>query len=128
MLKFTNIKVIDVGDWDSLVIETYGRPYSFQQQDDCRSRGIYTIVIPDNFNDDFENDSISFEINSDEMGVSFKSWLERDPNQKLNHTDPDYYLELWYHRNFYPNIETLANDLYSKGLIESGKYLINIDW
>ncbi len=60
--------------------------------------------------------------------VSFKSWLERDPNQKLNHTDPDYYLELWYHRNFYPNIETLANDLYSKGLIESGKYLINIDW
>jgi len=41
-----NVKMIDVWDWDKLVEETYGRTYCFQQQDDCRGRGIFDITIP----------------------------------------------------------------------------------
>lgn len=35
MLKYNNTKLIELCDWDNLVKETYGRPYSFQQQYGC---------------------------------------------------------------------------------------------
>jgi hypothetical protein len=36
-MKTKTVQMISVQDWDKLVKETYGRPYSFQQQDDCKS-------------------------------------------------------------------------------------------
>lgn len=65
------------------------------------------------------------------MGVSFKAWLARDPKQPLN--SPDEWdrkngLSLWWQRNFYPDVQMVANDLYEKGLIEAGEYVIDIDW
>jgi len=64
------------------------------------------------------------------MGVSFKAWLKRDPKQKLSSKDDQdsYSLMLWWERNFYPEIQMVVNDLYDKGLIEAGDYIINIDW
>lgn len=73
-------KVIDVSDWDELVTTTYNRPYSFQQQDGCKERQRVHITIPDEPYD-YENDSVPEEVNGEEMGVSFKAWLERDPNK-----------------------------------------------
>lgn len=35
MLKYKNVRVISVQDWDDLVEKTYGRPYNLQQQDGC---------------------------------------------------------------------------------------------
>lgn len=35
---------------------------------------------------------------------------------------------MWWVRNFYPDVNMVANDLYEKGLLEAGEYLINIDW
>jgi hypothetical protein len=35
---------------------------------------------------------------------------------------------MFWERNFYPDTYTVANDLYDKGLIEAGDYIINIDW
>jgi hypothetical protein len=67
-------------------------------------------------------------VNGEEMGVSFKAWLERDPLQKLNNDDSDWHLDLFWGRNFYPEFQTLVNDLYSKGYIDAGEYGINIDW
>ena len=32
-IKFKIKRVIEVSDWDKVVKDTYGRPYSFQQQD-----------------------------------------------------------------------------------------------
>ena len=46
MIKVSNKKFIEVQDWDNLVSETYGKIYSFQQQDDCKSRGIEDISVP----------------------------------------------------------------------------------
>ena len=68
-------------------------------------------------------------VNHEEMGVSFKSWLARDPHKPLSSGREDSFgLELWWERNFYPDVQMIANDLHSKGLIESGDYVIDIDW
>lgn len=126
-LKYSKVNSICLQDWDDLVSETYGKPYSFQQQDGCQSRGCFPITIPSDA-DDFENDSIPEEVNGDEMGVSFKAWIERDPDQPLKDQTREWELKLFWDRNFYPDIQTVANDLFEKGLIEAGDYVIDIDW
>lgn len=130
-IKIKIQQLIEVSDWDDLVTKTYGRPYSFQQQDGCQSRGQVNITVPELYPYDFENDTIPEEVNGDEMGVSFKAWLARDPNQKLDTEDEwdrEHGLALFWSRNFYPSIEMVANDLHAKGLIPAGKYAIDIDW
>lgn len=80
---------------------------------------------------DYENDTVPEVINHEEMGVSFKAWLERDPKQKLSTAtdwNKDYGLVMWYERNFYPSEEMIVNDLYSKGLLEAGEYEIDVNW
>lgn len=123
-------QIIDVGDWDQLVIDTYGKPYSFQQQDGCKERQRVKITIPDEAYD-YENDTVPEIVNHEDMGVSFQAWLDRDPKQPLD--SPDEWdrqngLSMWWERNFYPTVEMIANDLYEKGLIEAGEYTIDIDW
>lgn len=145
-MKTKNVKLIDVQDFDELVTKTYGKIYSFQQQDDCKDRGIHYIEVPCH-PDDYENDTIPEIINGNVKGVSFKSWLERDITNPLNPSKEElhrcgYYweedvkkwcsskshLNLFWERNFYPHVSMILNDLHSKGLIKSGKYGINIDW
>lgn len=123
-------QVITVRDWDTLVETTYGRPYSFQQQDGCKERQRVRITIPDDA-EDYDNHEVPEEVNHGEMGVSFKAWLQRDPKQPLN--SPDEWdrkngLSMWWERNFYPDVQMVANDLHAKGLIEAGTYTIDIDW
>ena len=127
MIRTRTEKLIDVQDWDNLVIETYGRPYSFQQQDGCKERQLVPITVPDEPYD-YENDTVPEIVNGDEMGVSFKAWLARDPKTPLPDRDDTFGLTLWWERNFYPDVQMIANDLYEKGLIEAGDYMINIDW
>lgn len=125
--------MIEVYDWDALVEETYGRPYSFQQQDGCKERQLVCFIVPDEEAEglDCENDTLPEIVNHKQMGVSFKAWLARDPKQKLS-ADDQYPLSsdvcMWWERNFYPVLEMVANDLHDKGLIEAGEYYINIDW
>jgi hypothetical protein len=150
MLKIKQIQVIDVNDWDELVSQTYGKPYSFQQQDGCKPRQHVSITVPVENPEDYENDSIPEVINGEEMGVSFKAWLERDPSSPLNctkkeakdcayywgNTDDDlkrwqqdkYHINMFYERNFYPHEDMIINDLHAKGLLPAGEYNINIDW
>lgn len=132
MIKYTNKKVIEVNDWDKLVTETYKRPYSFQQQDGCKERGNFylTVSASDDYDDSHMPDSVPEEVNGEKMGVKFSAWLARDPKQKLSNKDDQnsWSLDLWWDRNFYPEIEMVANDLCKKGLIEPGEYVINIDW
>lgn len=132
MLKYKNRKTIDVNDWDNLVSSTYGKPYSYQQQDGCKERGSEHISIPDDrWNYESEmNDDIPFMINGDEMGVKFETWLKTKP-EEINEKNPESYNganNLFWDRNFYPHIQTIANDLHAKGLIEAGDYVIDIDW
>lgn len=123
-----NVKMIDVDDWDKLISDTYGRPYSLQQQDGCKGRGIERITIPSDYNgDEYMHDNIPEVINGERRGVKFKVWLERDPKEPVDGRT-DWTIGLFWDRNFYPDINTVANDLYEKGIIEAGSYVIDIDW
>ena len=46
----------------------------------------------------------------------------------IMYRNADWYVDLFWERNFYPNLNTVINDLYKKGLIEKDDYEINIDW
>jgi hypothetical protein len=130
MIKTKKITQIDNSDWDDLVQKTYNKLYCFQQQDGCQDRGSYYITVPVENPEDYENDTIPFEVNGAEMGVSFKSWLETKPEntEKKFSTTSKWENSMFWDRNFYPHIDMIINDLHSKGLIEAGEYEIKIDW
>ncbi len=126
-MKITKENMVDVSGWDSVVEKTYKRPYSFQQQAGCRSRGIFRIQVPGKA-DDFERDTVPEIVNHEEMGVSFSAWLKRNPKAPLLSEKSNFSIRLWWERNFYPDIQMVANDLYEKGLLKKGNYIIDIDW
>jgi len=152
-LKFTNIRketqvnyfrkvkimrtrtetVFETSEWDDLVEATYGRPYTFQQQNDCQERGVFRFTVPGEA-DDFDNATIPEVVNGKEMGVSFVAWLARDPKTPLADEKQTadhmirFHTRLWWERNFYPDILTVSNDLHAKGLLKAGEYCIDIDW
>ena len=127
-MKTRTEKVIDVAEWDKLVQKTYGRVYNFQQQDGCRGRGVFQFSAPAGGTWDHDRDIVSEVVNGPERGVSFAAWLKRDPKTPLADGSTDYSLDLWWERNFYPDIQMVANDLHAKGLLEAGEYTIDIDW
>ena len=126
-MKIRTEKVIDVDDWDKLVMETYKRVYSFQQQNGCQERGNFRLTVPA-IAEDFKEDTIPEIVNGEKMGVSFAAWLARDPMQKIEGQEYDFDRTLWWKRNFYPDIQMVANDLHEQDLLEAGDYTINIDW
>ncbi len=128
MLKVKTKNFVDVHDWDNLVIETYGKTYSFQQQDGCKDRGIAKLTVPNNYAYDYKNDSVPDIINGQEMGVSFAAWLARDPDEWNGKAGDERHVDLFWERNFYPDVGMIANDLHAKGLLPAGEYVINIDW
>lgn len=123
-----NVKIIDCDEWDQLVRKTYGKPYCFQQQDGCKQRGVSRLNVPAEPAEFYTNDSVPEIINGDEMGVSLSAWLARDPQQPVGDRTQQWEIDLWWHRNFYPCVQEVANDLHSKGLLEADSYLILIDW
>lgn len=127
MIKVQVTNMIDVDALDSLVIKTYNKPYNFQQQDGCKDRQLVSITVPDKA-DDFENDTIPEVVNGSELGVSFAAWLARDPKEWQGSTSDANYVDMFWERNFYPDLQMLANDLHTKGLWPAGEYMINIDW
>ena len=127
IMKFKTEKFIDVQEWENLVKETYGKPYSFQQQDGCQSRGIRSLDVPADPSC-CDNDTVMEKINGPEMCVRFEAWLKRDPKQPFENGEDVRFLDMWWERNFYPSINDIANDLHKKGLLEEGKYQIVIDW
>jgi hypothetical protein len=127
MNMIRTINLIVLSDFDRLVSDTYGRPYSFQQQDGCKGRGIEQYSIPIENPWDYENDIVSPD-DEDNMGVSFEAWLARDPSEPLPNQRYDWDLDLFWERNFYPSVEMILADLYKRGLIPAGELAINIDW
>ena len=131
-LKTKKVNLVDVSDWDTFVESHYGRIYHLQQQDGCKPRGTVKVTVPSTWAEDYENDTVPEIVNHEEMGVSFKAWLERDPDKLIpkecEYSTSQFDLEIWWKRNFYPELHTLVNDLHAKGLLEAGDYIIDIDW
>lgn len=127
------ITAIPLDEWDKVVSETYGRPYSFQQQNGCVGRGTHNFNVPDEAYDEHMNDSVPEVVNHETRGVKFAVWKARDPKQPLGADaydvrKEDWAIKLWWHRNFYPDFQTVANDLHAKGLLDAGEHTIIIDW
>lgn len=129
-MKIKIVKQISVEEWDKLVSETYNKIYSFQQQDGCKSRGVEIIDTSDDWIEDFENTEIPFEVNGEEMGVSFETWLNTSSEDTAKHFNPEYGWQntMFWERNFYPHVSMITKDLCKKGLLEDGEYEIKIDW
>lgn len=129
-LRINTVKTILARDWNSFVTEVYGRPYNFQQQDGCRHRGAYELSVHNEYDPEFDagydRDTIKEDVNTTEMCVSLKGWLARNPEQPLPDQRDNYELKLWWERNFYPDVEVLAQDLYHRNLLPAGEYLILI--
>lgn len=130
-MKYKTIKLIDLHDWDELVQQTYGKPYRFQQQDGCQSRGLFRFSVPSESEpEDFENKTLPFKINGEKMGIEFNTWLNTTVDD-MNTAHPERHSgqnNTFWERNYYPSIDMVINDLFNKGLIEEGDYAINIDW
>lgn len=129
-VKTTLRKVIECGDLDNLVIKTFGKTYCFQQQDGCKSRGNEVFIISTDTSMDCYAGitSIPEEINGEKMGVSFDTWLARDPQEWNGEKEDVIFIDLFWARNFYPDPQRLLNELCKKGLIDPGEYTIEIDW
>jgi hypothetical protein len=127
MIKHTIIKQIDDSDLDDLVQKVYGKPYTFQQQNGCQERGARNITVPERILEDEVFNTISEAIEDDAYGVSFEDWLAADPNNPI-FGEEEWEREMMFHRNVYPPIEQVVNDLHAKGLIDAGEYQILIDW
>lgn len=128
MSKHNKLINLEVADFNELVENVYKKPYNLQQQNGCYDRRKLYLTIPSASNDNDMHDDIPDKVNGEYRGVKFATWLQRDPLQKSDNLNDDLSLEIFWHRNFYPDLNTLANDLYQNGLIESGKYGIRIDW
>lgn len=130
-LKTNTKTTIPLQDWNAFIKEIYGKPYSFQQQEGCRDKGIYTIYIPETLPKENEDYGYDYDPSTPEKelcGVPLTVWLSRDPKQPLEGQKYDFELEIWWFRQFYPYIEELEEDLARKGLLDPGEYTIIIDW
>jgi len=130
-MKTRRGKMIELSDFNDKVRKIYGRVYDFQQQDGCKNRGTFDFTVPSKSPDDFENDTVLEKVNGPQRGVSFKAWLARDPKLFLK-DDQDgttqWRIDMWWERNFYPDVQMIANDLCEKGKLKPGDYTIIIDW
>ena len=126
MSLFDKRTTIDLYVWNHLVETTYNKPYHFQQQNGCRDRGVYEVDI--NYAEDIERTTIPEELNGDEMGVSFKAWLERGIDEWNGADEDKRFIKLFWHRNFYPSVDIIAQDLFDRGIITEKSFDIVVDW
>ena len=127
-MEMRTVKMVSDTEWDKLVMETYGKRYCFQQQDGCKDRQVVKCQVPSH-EYDYKNDSMVEEANGPEEGVSFKAWLARDPKEPMkDEEDGTRWLEMFWDRNFYPEVSMIINDLHKRGLLEKGDFSIEIDW
>lgn len=128
MLKTKTVKAIELEDWNNFVTEVYGKPYNYQRQDGLKEKGAYPKSVPSRWTYDFKNTEIPFEVNGEEMGVSFETWLNTSPKDTIEYFKDDYENDNFWEETFYPDVNMIINDLHSRGLMEAGEYLIIIDW
>lgn len=131
-MKLKTRTIVSEQDWSELVRDVYCRPYCLQQQNGCMNRGTINITIPNVADESKMDDSVPEIVNGGARGVKFAKWIERDPKQPLSENEElrtdQWAINLWWDRNFYPNLQTVANDLHAKGHVDAGNYTIDIDW
>lgn len=126
-MKTRTVQVIEVDDWNKLVTETYGRPYNLQDQDTYFNNGVcLPLSVPElETNDNEADDDVPEKLGEGGM-VKLATWLARDP--QTPEFPYSWERELWWYRDFYPDLAALANDLHERGLLPAGEYMIHVWW
>lgn len=126
-LEYQNLRVIENYKWSEFISSVYNLPYNYQQQNECQNTNFEFNIPNDLEEEDLGSDSIPYEVNGKDECVKFDVWV----NSKLEDISKNFEYEsdavIFYNRNFYPSIFQILNDLYNRGLIEEGDYLIRID-
>jgi hypothetical protein len=126
-LNFKQINLVNHSDWDDLVSDVFGKPYRIREQDGGFSYGTHIDLDVPDYTGDFSRTTVPDDLDSVDYGVSFLTWLNRDPKEWKGDPDDEYRLHTFWHRIFYPNIQYLANELNLLGYIPKGQYRIYFD-
>ncbi|MFD3594317.1 hypothetical protein ACFWU5_16460 [Nocardia sp. NPDC058640] len=110
--------------FSKLVAETYGRPYRFQQQDDCQ-HGQNTVHLFDVPHPEGGWESVEeFRACFADGTPTVQEWA----NTPIGEYEHPWQAELHWEREFYPPFEAVIDDLYARGLIAVGSYGLHIWW
>lgn len=126
-LEYENLRVIENYKWNEFISSIYNLPYNYQQQNDRQNTNFEFNIPNDLEEEDLGSDSIPYEVNGEDECVKFDTWKNSDFEEIGKNFEYEVETKLFYERNFYPSIFQILNDLYNRGLIEEGDYLIRID-
>lgn len=110
-------------DFSKYVSEHYGRPYRLQQQGDMMAQeaSIRFSVPPTDWYD--ENPTLA-EWQAATPPAAERPDFTTDREGWQKHLDD----QLRWDRDYYPDLETVVKDLYEKGLLDAGDYIIYAWW
>lgn len=108
MIESKQVGLIWEKSFNDLVVDTYERPYVFQQQRMLGQDSIFLFDVPSP---------------STEDAFNFAQWVAAPPPNVS-----DWRERLRWEREFYPPFEDLINDLHQRGLIAAGNYALHIWW
>lgn len=117
-IRVQDVKLIHESELSKRVAEMFERPYQLQQQGDMLGQD--SVVIAD----------VPAEPEFDLDLPSFLEWSTRDVNLEPPGESWHYpwQRELWWHREFYPDLQEVLNELHRLGELPEGKYAIHVWW
>lgn len=114
--------VIGESDFSRYVSEHYGRPYNLQQQGDMLGQeSAVKLTVPDPEDGEWEGMTMP----------TLVQWQEATPpgDHPEGGYDPNVSREnMRWEREYYPQLEAVANDLHAKGLLDAGEYILFVSW
>jgi hypothetical protein len=120
------VLLLDVIDLARLIRETYGKPHDLLREiiDDRGGQDSCEIVeIPD-----WDNGEWDGQENLDPPVPRFDEWVNTPLDEEPERRTPEFYRweERW--EKWTPQRQAIFNDLYEKGLLPAGTYVLHVWW
>ena len=110
--------VLHESEFSDLVRQTFERPYSLQQQGDMHSQESF----------------VRFDVPADReeeehwQAVSMEEWLAATPPDPEDRSMEAFTDRLRWDREFYPQLDSVANELHARGQLDAGTYVLHVWW
>ena len=109
-MKVTKVNLIWESEFSQLVEDTYGRPYKLQQQGDMlHQESMVRLSVPGEVFDHWQ-------------ATTLEEWVAAE------YPSPKFDYDFQWEREFYPQLEEVANDLHERGLLDEGEYVLHVWW
>lgn len=115
-LRTEKVFFVTYEDWDDFVSEVYGKPYSLEKQKEGIS-STYVFDVPNNW--DKQTDDTYY---NESYGVPLDYWKRLNADIYTFSSIEDF--NKFWHKEMFPDVRALLNDLNKQGIIETGKYVI----